>query len=198
MLALWVGGRRERRARAAARESALARFVLEMRHNAVLQSRGARMVDALLPMGPLTRPAGLPPSLSTAALEALPADAYAPSPQRLRLVWRAVPVAASVLYLASLRLQIEDWNRVVRLWEIQPAYINQDAGKVVLAGAAFGAFMGLQQVVDLLSEQDAAYVRRMTWCSDLLADTVGPIPSDWLRAGQPATLPESSAQTPEI
>ena len=76
LLALWVGGRRERRSRAFARNAAPTRFVLEMRHNAVLQARGARMVDVLLCMGPEQVPAGLPPRLSVTALEGLPADAY--------------------------------------------------------------------------------------------------------------------------
>lgn len=107
LLALWVGGRRERRSRAFARNAALTRFVLEMRHNAVLQARGARMVEVLLSMRPEQVPAGLPPCLSIAALEELPADAYWED-RVWRLPSRRAPLHAAAHYLASLRLQVAD------------------------------------------------------------------------------------------
>ena len=117
LLALWVGGRRERRSRHLAREASLTRFGLEMRHNAVLPARGARMVDSLLTMGPETLPAGLPPRLSTSSLEVLPADAFvqvAPWWQP----WRKAKRSGATLYLGALRLQAADWNSAVKVWEM--------------------------------------------------------------------------------
>ena len=179
LLALWVGGRRERRSRRLARDAALTRFRLEMRHNAVLQARGARMIDLLLAMGPQTLPAGLPPSLSTGALEALPADAFVQNAPWWHVPGRKPRPSGAPLYLASLRLQAADWNSAVRVWEVQPGHLAQDGVRAVLANAAFGAYMGLQQVADLLPELDATYVRTMSWMSDAVAECGMPIPTDW-------------------
>lgn len=91
----------------------------------------------------------------------------------------AGPLHAAPHYLASLRLQVADWNSAVRLWEIQPTHLSPDGARTSLAAATFGVFMGLQQVADLLPKGDAAYVRGMTRCSDAVAETAVPVPANW-------------------
>lgn len=91
----------------------------------------------------------------------------------------AGPLHAAPHYLASLRLQVADWNSAVRLWEIQPTHLSPDGARTSLAAATFGVFMGLQQVADLLPKGNAAYVRGMTRCSDAVAETAVPVPANW-------------------